>query len=233
VSRTGPDGHVLWDAASRAEIDDQVAVLRQHLDPALPLVDAGCGNGRFARELAAHAPRVIAFDGSESAIAHARREAADAANLEFRVADLTAPGLGDAIHRELGDANVHLRGVLPVLDRAGRLAAVANLRAMIGERGGIYLSETNIASPLDHLEFQGATATTMPEPLLRCIEAGIRPPDRFGDAELDAYFPRDRWARLVAADAIMHGVPLHPGRTIEEIPSYRAVLRPIGPPATA
>ena len=226
IERTGPAGQVLWDADSEAERDELLSVLGANADLRLPLVDVGCGNGRFSRALATHAPRVLGIDPSESAIGHARRESGDAANLAFRVADITAPGLGAAIHDELGDANALLRGVLHVLDDAGRQAAVQNLREIVGRRGAICLTETNIASPLDHLEFQGATATSMPDPLRRCIEAGIRPPSHFGEAQVEAWFPRDRWRWLLAGDAIMHGVPLHAGRVLEEIPSYRAIVRP-------
>jgi SAM-dependent methyltransferase len=225
IDKTGRDGQVLWDAASRAELDQLQANLRAHADVSLPLVDVGCGNGRQSRELAALAPRVLGIDASQGAIDHARAESSSVANLTFRRADITTGGVGAELHRELGDANVFIRGVFHVLDHKGRLAAVQSLRNLLGTRGTLYLSETNIQSPLDHLEFQGATATTMPEPLRRAVAAGIRPPARFGAAEVRAYFPPDTWSTLTEGPALMHGVPLHAGRALEEIPSYMAILR--------
>jgi len=162
IGNTGPDGEVLWDAASPAETDQVVARLRAHMDLSLPFVDLGCGNGRQSRLLGELSPKVLGLDGSARAVARAEQESTGAANVSYRVADITAPDLGAKIHAELGDANVHIRGVLHVLDGAGRRAAVRNLRAITGAKGGVYLAETNIASPLDHLEFQGATATSMP-----------------------------------------------------------------------
>jgi methylase of polypeptide subunit release factors len=61
--------------------------------PDVPIVDLGCGSGRQARALAALAPRVLALDGSAAAIGHARRAASDAP-VEYRVEDITRPGLG-------------------------------------------------------------------------------------------------------------------------------------------
>lgn len=55
---------------------------------------------------------------------------------------------------------------------------------------------------------------------------GLRPPTHFGDAEVRACFPAPEWDIVVSGDAIMHGVPLHAGRTIEDIPSWFAVVRP-------
>ena len=73
VSRLGPDGDVLWDADEPAEAEMLAAMLGRHADPALPMVDLGCGSGRQAHALAAFAPRVIGIDGSAAAVARASR----------------------------------------------------------------------------------------------------------------------------------------------------------------
>ena len=57
IERTGAGGEVLWDAASQEELDGVLARVLAHMDKSLPLVDVGCGNGRFSRLLAAHFPR--------------------------------------------------------------------------------------------------------------------------------------------------------------------------------
>lgn len=226
IAITGPDGQVLWDADSPAELAKILDRIRGRLDPSLRLVDVGCGNGRFSRAFAVNAPAVLGLDASKSAIRRAREEARSQTNVSYRVIDITAPTQGALLHSEFGDVNVHIRGVLHVLDHQGRLRAIENLRAMLGKTGSIYLCETNIVSPLDHLEFQGATATTMPDPLRRCIEAGIRPPARFGAREVETYFPTETWRSLLAGPDVMHGVSLHAGRAVEDIPSYFAILQP-------
>jgi len=226
IRKTGPDGEVLWDAASAVEIDAVLGRVNAHFDASLPLIDVGCGNGRFTRALAARFPRALGVDFSPRAIERARAESAEAANTSFAVLDISGDGAGEQLARG-GDANVFVRGVLHVLDPKRRAAAVANLRRALGARGTLYFSETNIeGNPLDHLEFQGATATFMPEPLRRCVAAGIRPPSHFGDAEREQFFASSDWQVLDSGKTVMHGIPLHEAGRIEDIPSYFAVVRP-------
>jgi SAM-dependent methyltransferase len=222
---TGPGGDVLWDAGQPEEVEAVAARLRAHADPTLPMVDVGCGNGRWARALAGLASRVVGVDLSATAVRRARQESDDA-SLEFRVADMTEDGLGRRLRAELGEANVHIRGVLHVVAPARRPAVVRNLAELLGARGTAYISETNAPGhPLDYLVMQGATPTSMPDILRRCVAAGIRPPHHFGEPELAEYFPGDAWAVLESGPTTMYGVPIRPGEAVQRIPSYFAVLR--------
>ncbi|MFO0754999.1 MAG: class I SAM-dependent methyltransferase [Byssovorax sp.] len=226
IEKTGPEGQVLWDTDHPKEIEAVLSRVRAHMDLTLPLVDVGCGNGRFSRLLGARAPRVVGVDVSSQAIARARVESKDIAGITFQVLDIGAPGAAAALHAELGDANVFMRGVLHVLDPKHRAAAAQNLSTLLGTRGVAYLSETNIdGDPLDHLVLQGATPTSMPDPLRRCIAAGIRPPSHFGDAEVRAYFPREEWDIVEGGPTTMFTVPLRTKTEIEELSSYYAVVR--------
>jgi SAM-dependent methyltransferase len=224
IGSTGRRGQVLWDADVHDELDAAVARLRVHGDLGLPVVDLGCGNGRQARALAAYAPRVVGVDVSQSAVKRATEESDTVPNAEFRVADVTEAGLGRRLHAELGDANVHLRGVLHQL--ADPVALVANLRDLAGARGLVHLCETNLpADGLEFLEHQGATPRTMPDVVRRLVIAGIRPPRHFGAAELAACFHDDDWRVLVSGATTMHGVPLTEGGEIQRMPGFFAVLR--------
>jgi SAM-dependent methyltransferase len=224
-AHTGPAGDVLWDAGHPEEAETVAARLRTHADPTLPMVDLGCGNGRQARAMAELASRVVGIDGSPAAVARARQESDDA-NVEFRVGDLTDDDLGRRLHAELGDANVHIRGVLHVIDPAGRASVVRNVADLLGSRGTAYLSETNApGDPLDYLVMQGATPTTMPDIVRRLVAAGIRPPRHFGPSELAEYFPAEAWQVLESGPTTMYGVPPRPGDGPQRIPSYFAVLR--------
>jgi SAM-dependent methyltransferase len=177
IRRTGPGGEVLWDAASKEELDGVLARVTTRMDAGLPVVDVGCGNGRFSRLLAARFPRVLGIDVSPQAIERAKEESRGVENVSYRVLDASAPGVGRSLAGELGEVNVLMRGVFHVFDAGQRARAVENLAAMMGERGVIYCAETNYeGDPLDQLVTQGATPTTMPEPLRKCIEAGIKPP---------------------------------------------------------
>jgi SAM-dependent methyltransferase len=222
VRRTGAGGEVLWDAGQPAEVDSALARFRAHADPSLPAVDLGCGNGRQARALTEVAPRVVGVDRAAAAVERAEREAPA---VEFRVADITDPAFGPALHRELGDVNVHARGVLHVVDADRRAAVVANLAALAGARGTVFVCETDVAGdPLDYLLRLGATPTHLPPVMRRLIAAGVRAPSHFGAEQIAEYFPPP-WRVVDAGPAVMYGVPLRPGEPLQEIPSYQAVLR--------
>ena len=222
---TGPGGDVLWDAGQPEEAEAVAARMRAHAHLTLPIVDVGCGNGRQARALTGLASRVVGVDASAAAVRRAREES-DEANLEFRVADVTVDGLGQQLRAELGEANVHIRGVLHIVHPADRPTVVRNLAALLGSRGTAYICETNApGDPLDNLVMQGATPTSMPEVLRRCVAAGIRPPRHFGPRELAEYFPTAGWEVLESGPTTMYGVPTRPGGPMQRIPSYFAVLR--------
>jgi SAM-dependent methyltransferase len=226
VARTGVSGEVLWDAEVPDEIDAVVQRLRARAELSLPLVDLGCGNGRQARALTSLAPRVIGLDASVSAIERARAETPDG-TVEYRVADATQPDLGARLATELGAVNVHIRGMLHVVDPTDRARVVSNLSAMLGERGTAYVSETDVSGdPLEHLLYQGATATSMPDVLRRCVAAGVRAPSQFGPAQVAEYFPAPDWRILDSGPTVMYGVPLRPGDGLQRIPSYFAILKP-------
>jgi SAM-dependent methyltransferase len=225
VRRTGAGGDVLWDVDDARELAAAVERLRPHADFMLPVVDVGCGNGRHTRALAASFPRAVGVDVSSHAIERAREESKGLPSVSHRSLDASEPGAGKRLAAELGECNVYMRGVLHVLDPGRRAAAVQNLADLLGEAGVLYLSETNIeGDPLDHLVMQGATPTSMPEPLRRCIAAGIAPPSHFGEAEVKAYFPADRWEVLASGATTMDTLPLTKTE-IETLPSYFAVVR--------
>src|SRR3954471_7512395 len=70
VSTTGAEGDVLWDGAGDAELAWWWGAAGaggggaggRCLDPGLPVVDVGCGNGRLTRLLAGDFPAVLGVD---------------------------------------------------------------------------------------------------------------------------------------------------------------------------
>ena len=224
VDRTGPGGQVLWDTDEPAEFERTAAHLREHADLSLPMVDLGCGSGRQAHALTALAPRVVGLDGAPAAVAHARR--AWGSTVDLRVADIAEPGLGDRLAAELGDVNVHIRGVLHVLSDAQRRPVTETIAALLGRRGTLYLCETDQGGdPLDYLVAQGARPTHLPPAVHRLIRSGLRPPRHFGPAELAEFFPAPAWRVLAQGPATMFGVPVEPGGGPQRIPARFAVLR--------
>lgn len=225
VQRTGPEGEVLWDAASADELNEVRARALAHMAMDLPVVDIGCGNGRFSRLLAGSFPQVLGIDVSAHAVRRAEDESGEADNVKYRVLDASTPGAGKQLFDELGEANVFMRGVLHILDAEQRKRAAANLRYLAGQRGVVYFAETNYTGdPLDQLVAQGATPTNMPEPLRKCIAAGLRPPRHFGEAQLAALFPPTFWKILDSGPTTMHGVPLTGKDKFEAIPGFYAIV---------
>ncbi|WP_127506591.1 class I SAM-dependent methyltransferase [Actinoplanes solisilvae] len=222
ISRLGPDGDVLWDADEPAEAEMLAAMLSRHADPGLPMVDLGCGSGRQVHALTKFGSRVIGIDGSAAAVARAGSGAA----VVFRVADIASGGLGERLHDEIGDANVHIRGVLHVLDDDARRAVAANIAALLGERGTLYLCETNhTGDPLDYLLDQGARPTRLPPLVHRLIRAGVRAPRRFGPEEVAQVFPAGGWETVEQGATEVYGIPLEPGGPVQRIPAWYAVVR--------
>lgn len=225
VRRTGPDGEVLWETGEPAELDQLSAQLRQHADRTLPIVDLGCGSGWLTRAMADLAPRVVGIDASAAAIAHARRDGA-AAPVEFRIADIAEPGLGRRLAAELGEANVHIRGVLHILTDEQRANAVDTIAALVGIRGTLYICETNMAGdPLDYLIAQGARATHLPAAVHRLIQSGVQAPRHLGPDELTSFFPPSQWRVLAQGPTEMYALPADPGAPPQRIPALFAVLR--------
>jgi SAM-dependent methyltransferase len=229
VQGTGPDGDVLWDAGSESELKGTLAQLLPRLDSRLPIIDVGCGNGRYTRSLAPYFSQAIGIDLSPRAIDRAREESRDVANVSYRVLDVSRPGVGRALAAELDDANVFVRGVLHVLPPKDRLVMVENLRNMLGQRGTLYLVETALkGDPLDHLEYQGATRGSIPGPLLKCIVNGVRPPEHFDESQYHKYLTDDQWETLACGPTILHTLPMHNKTGIDELPSFFAIARPRG-----
>ncbi|MDI1446596.1 class I SAM-dependent methyltransferase [Polyangium sp. 6x1] len=226
IRRTGNGGEVLWDTEDIREIEEVMNRVAAHFAPDLPVIDIGCGNGRFTRLLAARFPRVVGLDVSSHAIDKAWEESAGITNLSFHVADVSMPYALRWLTDELGGTNVFMRGVLHVLDPPRRAVAIENMRGALAARGVLYLSESSIdGDPLDHMVLQGATPTYLPEPMRKVVAAGVRPPSRFGDAEVREYFPSAAWEILESGPTVMYTLPLRTRDEIEALPSYFALAR--------
>lgn len=229
IKHTGAEGEVLWDAGSQNEISRSLEQLLPRMDRGLPIVDVGCGNGRHTRVLATHFPRAQGLDLSSEAIEKARQESRGFSNVSYQVLDLSTPGAGKQLAAGLGDMNVYVRGVLHIVEHGRRLEMVRNLRDMLGSRGTLYLLETaHEGSPLDYMMSLGATASSIPSPLRRLIEAGIRPPQNFGERRFRQYFPEHQWQTLASGPSMLHGVPMKSRNELEQIPAFFALVRPRG-----
>ncbi|WGM19563.1 class I SAM-dependent methyltransferase [Paenarthrobacter sp. OM7] len=230
IRSTGATGDVLWDSGSDHELNGYLPQMAQ-LDPSLPVVDVGCGNGSFTRLLAKHFPHALGLDYSANAVERARQESAGTTTASYAVCDMTAPDAAQTVATALeaagwtGDANIFIRGVLHVLDRSGRAALAANLLPVVGTRGGVFLTETNFpGTPVDYVSHLGATRSSIPAPLEWAIR-GLPMPGRFGAAQRAKAFAAADWNLIVEGSASIETRPLSNPSTPDLIPGYFALLR--------
>lgn len=230
ITATGEGGEVLWDSGTDHEFLGYKDTLLRHVDPRLPVVDAGCGHGSFTRALAGIFPEAIGVDISEHAVLRARLESQGIANIRFEARDMTAPGAGAALAAASGlvegGANVFIRGVLHVLDEADQAALVENLRALAGARGTVFLAETNFhGNPLEYVSHLGATTRSIPAPLELAIR-GLPMPGHFGPGERERVFAPSAWELLEDGDVAIQTNPVTGVVGQDRVPGYYAVLRP-------
>ncbi|MHB1535022.1 MAG: class I SAM-dependent methyltransferase [Acidimicrobiales bacterium] len=116
-------------AAAGAEVHGE-AVFVESLRP-VTVLDAGCGTGRVAIELARRGIEVLGVDANPSMIAEARRRAPQ---LRWVEADLVGLDLGERF-----DAVV-LAGNVPLFTRPGTEAALVGSSAAHVARGGVLVA---------------------------------------------------------------------------------------------
>jgi SAM-dependent methyltransferase len=146
--REAPDGQgaVIWDAEPALTVARHLALFEPHLtDPGLPLVDLGCGNGTQTRFLADRFPRVLGADLSAAALDRARG-ADPAGQATYRQLDAVDKSGTQALHAEVGDANVYMRGVLHQCEADDRQALVDGIATVVGNRGRAFLVELSQAA---------------------------------------------------------------------------------------
>lgn len=223
VRTTGTAGEVLWDADIGAEAEQYAAVIDEFMDTSLPVIDVGCGNGRWTRWLSQRFPVTLGVDVSASAVQRAEEESDGIQGVAYRALDLTAPGAGRRLQEEFGDAHVFVRGVFHVLRPKQRELLGRNLREVVGARGRVLLTETNYrGNPLSYMQSLGARPGSIPAPLRRAI-GGIPVPGHFGPVERRAALPDGSWTVLADGPVLIEAVPMS-GRTATSIPGYVAML---------
>lgn len=219
---------ILWDPGTDDEFLGYRDVLLHYLDRELPVIDVGCGHGRFTRALAGVFSEAVGVDVSGHAVAHAdahSRADSGAGQVRYEARDMTAPDAAGALGLS-GDANVFIRGVLHVLDAADQAALVENLRLLAGSRGTVFLAETNFqGNPVEYVVHLGATTHNIPAPLERAIR-GLPMPGRFGREERSRAFPPDVWELLADGGVAIETNPVTGVEGQSRVPGYFAVLRP-------
>jgi SAM-dependent methyltransferase len=174
------------------------------LDPDLPLLDLGCGNGRQTRFLSRYFSRVIGVDISPSAIQLAKKETIEEHKVNYRIFDALNVEETKEFHREFGDMNIYMRGVLHMIRMHDRPKFITNLEILLGDDGVLY----QIELPTEAFYY----LRTLPEEVLSSIPKIVRRVG-FNLEDRAYYFPDDRWAIIDEGNnVILHTVPLIDGR---------------------
>jgi SAM-dependent methyltransferase len=232
VSQGSLSESIIWDAAPGAgneEIRHHLKAMAGEMDTSLPVVDLGCGNGAITRRLTEIFPSVLGVDVSPEAVAAAHCAQPHVPGLSFRSLDATQPAAATGLARELGDANVFVRGVFHVLSRRRQARLAGSIEALLGTTGRIFLVETNVpGGALSYLRGLGATGEKIPGPLRQAISA-LPKPGHFGAGQRSRVFPADRWTLIAEGPTVLKTVPMEPGGPPGSIPAYWAVLAPRPP----
>ncbi|WLW51132.1 class I SAM-dependent methyltransferase [Streptomyces sp. YU58] len=213
----GDQGSVMWDAEPVLTAGVHLALFEPHLvDHRLPMIDLGCGNGTQTRFLADRFPRVVGADLSAAALDHARRSD-PAGQASYRSLDAADKGETKALHAELGDVNVYMRGVLHQADPDDRQALVDGIAALVGERGRAFLVELSEDAKQVLRDLAGGSAGPPPK-LAPIFRHGIAPGEVADDA-IPVYLNVAGLSILASGDLPLTTTEYRPDGTRIELPS--------------
>jgi SAM-dependent methyltransferase len=216
---------VFWNA-DPSEAAQDVAVFEDYFLATLPVVDAGCGDGTHTRALANHwnFSDIIGTDVASAAIAFA--PARNGSRITYRTLDLLRPEEAASLHQDVGDANVHVRGVLHQLPHAYRETAAISLAQLLGNYGTLYLKELSPAAEMYLTELIGRFGPV--EGLERVVgvlgKAGIHW-GSFGETDIATLFPPERFTLLAKGESRIQTTNRLPTGEAITIPAIYAVLR--------
>ena len=218
---TGTAGEIFWDADPAHAAQQDLALFRGYADPQLPLIDLGCGNGTQTRFLADHFARVIGTEISPAAIEIARTKHG-APNISYRLLDVLHPNDAQALHEEIGDANLYMRAVLHQLSPADHATAIQSIERLLGMKGTLYLIE--LSSAAEPYFAQLIKQYGPPPGLARVFQHQITP-GMLNENDLEVLFPPDRFTLLRTGQSHIHTVHTLPTGEVVKVPAFYAILR--------
>jgi len=218
---TGAPGEIFWDADPAHAAQQDLALFRGHVDPQLPLIDLGCGNGTQTRFLADHFARVIGTEIAPAAVEIARTKNA-APNVSYRVLDVLSPVAAQVLHEEIGDANLYMRAVLHQLSPADHATAIQSIEWLLGRSGILYFVE--LSSAAEPYFTQLITQYGPPPGLARVFQHEITP-GMVNENDLERLFPPDRFTLVRTGKSHIQTVHSLPTGEVVKVPAFYAVLR--------
>lgn len=218
---TGTPGEIFWDADPTHAAQQDLGLFRDYLDLKLPLIDLGCGNGTQTLFLGKHFTRVIGTEIAPAAVELAGKTNA-APNISYRLLDVLCPDDAEALHKEIGDANIYLRAVLHQLSPADQPTAVRSIERLLGAAGTLYLIELSSASePF----FARLIQQYGPPPGLARVFQHRITPGMLHEDNLTTLFPSDRFTLLKTGPSHVRTVHRLPTGEIVNVPAFYAIFR--------
>jgi len=218
---SGASGEIFWDADPAHAAQQDLVLFQGYADPQLPMIDLGCGNGTQTRFLADHFARVIGTEISPTAVEISRTNNA-APNISYRILDVLCPADAQALHEEIGDANVYMRTVLHQLSPADHATAIQSIERLLGKKGTLYLIE--LSSAAEPYFAQLIEQYGPPPGLARVFQHQIRP-GMLNENDLEVLFPPDRFTLLRTGKSRIHTVHTLPTGEVAKVPAFYAILR--------
>jgi SAM-dependent methyltransferase len=216
----GTPGEIVWDADA-GDLDADLEHFAASFDERLPMVDFGCGDGRQTRFLGRHFATVLGVDISPAAVARARATA-NPPNVTYRVLDAREPDAAAGLHRELGDANVYIRGVLQALPPAARPRAVESIARLLGGTGTLFAKEL----PPEASSYFAAVVQRHGLSLGLARVMRLIPPGQISEPELVALFPADRFDVKRTGTSHIHTTNALPNGEVMMVPAIYALVGP-------
>ncbi|MDH5335954.1 MAG: class I SAM-dependent methyltransferase [Nitrospira sp.] len=219
---TGAPGEIFWDADPAHAAQQDLVLFKGDADPQLPLIDLGCGNGTQTRFLAEHFSSVIGTEIAPAAVEIARKKNG-APNASYRVLDVLNLHDADALHEEIGDANVYMRAVLHQLSPADHATAVQSIERLLGKKGILYLVE--LSSAAEPFFEQLIKQNGIPPGLAGVFQHQITPGLLY-ENNMESLFPSDRFTLLGTGSSHIRTVHTLPTGEVVKVPAFYAIFRP-------
>jgi SAM-dependent methyltransferase len=218
---TGAPGEIFWDAEPAYAVQQDLVLFQGYTDPQLPIIDLGCGNGTQTRFLADHFATVMGTEISPAAVDIARTKNA-AVNISYRVLDVLCPDAAEALHEEIGDANLYMRAVLHQLSPEDHAMAIQSIERLLGKKGVLYMIElSSAAEPY----FAQLIAQHGPPPGLARVFQHQITPGMLNENGLDVLFPPDRFTLLGTGQSYIHTVHTLPTGEVIKVPAFFAIIQ--------
>lgn len=218
-------GRAFWDCPAAEGVASHADMFLRYFDPAIPLLDLGCGNGTQTSYLAQLFGRVIGADIATAALDKARRQNA-APNIEYTVLDVLDEAAVSQFHDRFGDVNIYLSGVLHQLPLANRVPCVRHLAILAGHHGCVFDQELTPASYTYMQELMADTRNDLPKLDRVSAYFGIGLQPAAGEAKLETLFADNGFTVLDSGDLLLHTTEKLADGSGLDLPTSYVIVQP-------